>query len=228
VRNAANQGRLTVSDATPSPAAPTRSGLIFAGGRATRLGGTNKALLDVDGQRIIDRILAALAPLVDECVVLANDPALEGLPNVRLVFDPTPHAGVLRALAAGLTSARGELCLAVACDMPFVSTALFRHQLELLEASQVDVVIPRTDEFLEPMHAVYRRATVLHAIDAAIARGQQRMNSYFADVQVAELPEADWAVYAPGGEAFFNVNTPADLEAARALARSRKAPDAPR
>jgi len=83
-----------------------RSALIFAGGRASRLGGVNKALLEVGGSTIVARILAALGPLVDERVLLTNDAALAELEDVSLVFDPTPHAGVLPALAAGLGSVK--------------------------------------------------------------------------------------------------------------------------
>jgi molybdopterin-guanine dinucleotide biosynthesis protein A len=194
-----------------------RSALIFAGGRASRLGGVNKALLEVGGSTIVARILAALGPLVDERVLLANDATLAELEDVSLVFDPTPHAGVLPALAAGLASATGELCLAVACDMPFVSRELFAHLLGVQRLSDADVVIPRTAGYLEPMHAVYRREPVLQAIRAVLARGEQRMISYFSDVQVREVGEDEWRVADPSGTAFFNVNTPDDLNEARRI-----------
>ncbi|MBV9172221.1 MAG: molybdenum cofactor guanylyltransferase, partial [Chloroflexi bacterium] len=187
-----------------------RSGLIFAGGRATRLGGVNKALLEIGGRRIIDRILHALEPLVSESVLLTNDDSLRHFGSARLVFDPEPHAGVLPALLAGLDAAQGEMCLAVACDMPFVSRPLFEHMLGL----DADVVIPRTEHGLEPMHAVYRRSTVKAAIEAALARGDRRMISYFSDVTVREVAQEEWAAVDPAGYAFFNVNTPADREEA--------------
>jgi molybdopterin-guanine dinucleotide biosynthesis protein A len=196
-----------------------RSGLIFAGGRATRLGGANKALLEVGGTPIVVRIVNALRPLVDEHVVLANDAALGAtLPEVRLVYDPQPHAGVLPALAAGLEAAQGEVCLAVACDMPFVSGAVFELLLEVQQREDVDVVIPRTAGNLEPMHAVYRREPVLRAIRAALARGEQRMISYFGSVRVREVGEAEWQPVCPDGRAFFNINTAEDLSDAARLA----------
>jgi molybdopterin-guanine dinucleotide biosynthesis protein A len=212
--SAASAGR---ASAEP-PETSTRSALIFAGGRATRLGGVNKALLEVGEQPIVARILAALEPLADERVLLTNDAALGHLDNVRLVYDPNPHAGVLPALAAGLEAAGGEICLAVACDMPFVSAALFGELLTLQEQTDADVVIPRSAGFLEPMHAVYRREPVLKAIRAALLRGDQRMISYFADVGVREVEEAEWQMIDPAGIAFFNVNTPEDLAEARRLA----------
>src|SRR5207302_10844177 len=132
----------------------------------------------------LDRILRTLQPLVDENVLLANDATLAQLQNVKVVYDPLPHAGVLPALAAGLEAAAGDVCLAVACDMPFVSGTLFIHLLEVQQRQNADVVIPRSSGFVEPMHAVYRRAPVLKAIQSALDRGEQRMISYFADVRV--------------------------------------------
>jgi molybdopterin-guanine dinucleotide biosynthesis protein A len=159
--------------------------------------------------------------LADERVLLTNDASLAHLAGTRLVYDPRPHAGVLPALAAGLASTAAEVCLTVACDMPFVSRRLFEHLLDLLTTERADVVIPRTAGFLEPMHAVYRRETVLDAIRAALARGEQRMISYFGDVRVREVAEDEWHAWDPSGAAFFNVNTPEDLEQARRLATSR-------
>jgi molybdopterin-guanine dinucleotide biosynthesis protein A len=161
------------------------------------------------------RIARVLRTLVDELVVLANEEGLHDmLPEARVVLDSEPHAGVLPALAAGLSAARGERCLAVACDMPFVSRPLFELMLRL----DADVVIPRTEGYLEPMHAVYRRASVLLAIEAALARGEQRMISYFADVRVREVDDEEWRPLSPDSRAFFNVNTPEDLRLAQLMA----------
>jgi len=197
------------------------SAIIFAGGRATRLGGVNKALLDVGGRLIIDRIVDAVGPLAAELLLLANDRALADLADragLRLVLDPDPHAGVLPALAAALALATGDVCLAVACDMPFVSRPLFERLLAVQQEQSADVVIPRTAEHLEPMHAVYRRTPALAAIRAALARGDQRMVSYFQDVRVVQLPEAEARTVEPDLRPFFNVNTPTDLAQAQRLA----------
>jgi molybdopterin-guanine dinucleotide biosynthesis protein A len=150
-------------------------------------------------------------------VLLTNDTALEGSADLRLVFDAVPHAGVLPALEAGLGAATGDVCLAVACDMPFVSGRLFEHLLSVHVETDSDVVIPRTAGYLEPMHAVYRRAAVAAAIRAALERGDQRMTSYFRDVRVREVQEGEWRQVDPDGLAFFNVNTPDDLAEARRL-----------
>jgi molybdopterin-guanine dinucleotide biosynthesis protein A len=158
--------------------------------------------------------------LADETVLLTNDDALSDVRGLRLVFDATPHAGVLPALAAGLAEASGDVCLSIACDMPFASSDLFEHLLGLQAETGADVVIPRTAGYLEPMHAVYRRRTVASAIQAALERGEHRMISYFPDVKVREVEEAEWRQVDPRGLAFFNVNTPEELAEARRIAGS--------
>ena len=193
--------------------------VIFAGGRATRLGGANKALLEVGGRTILRRILDELGPLAGERIAVAQDAELTvHAADLQVAIDPAPHAGVLPALAGGLAAATGDVCLAVACDMPFVSAGLFAHLLEVLEGEGVDVVIPHDDEGLQPLHAVYRRGPVLAAVRAALARGEQRMVSYFRDVHVREVPTEELRAYSPDLRAFLNVNTPAELERARLLA----------
>ncbi len=191
--------------------------VVFAGGRATRLGGVNKALVQVGGRPILERILDSLGPLATERVVLTNDRALEALPGLRLVLDAEPHAGVLPALANGLAAATCELCLVVACDMPFVSRPVFQRLLALQRESGADVVIPRTADYLEPMHAVYRRSTALAAIRKALERGDNRMISYFGDVTVREVSEGEVRDLDSELLTFVNVNTPEELTRANAI-----------
>ncbi len=197
------------------------SALIFAGGRATRLGGIDKALLTLGGRTIVDRVLDALDPLVDERLALTNDRSLADPPGLRLVPDADPHAGVLRALAGGLEAASGELCLVAACDMPFVSRPVFELLLETQAARDADVVIPRVSGRLQPMHAVYRRPPVLGAVGDAIARGQQRLTGYLDALRVVEVSDDVLRAIDPDLRAFFNLNTPDDLVEAERLASAR-------
>jgi molybdenum cofactor guanylyltransferase len=195
---------------------PDVTAVIFAGGLGTRLGGVKKALLEVGGTPIIGRILDVVRPISTEIVVVDNDDALANLPGIRVVPDSETRAGVLVALHSGLTAARGDLCIALACDMPFVSRALLQWMLE--QAGEHDVVIPKTEGQLDPLHAVYRRQPCLDAIGRALGRGEKRMISYFGDVRVREIGEAELRAIDPALRSLFNVNTPEDLALANGLA----------
>jgi molybdopterin-guanine dinucleotide biosynthesis protein A len=189
--------------------------IIFAGGLGTRLGGVKKALLDVGDKPIIERILEAVAPLSTNVIVVDNDDSLAHLSGVRVVPDSETRAGVLTALHSGLTAADGELCIVVACDMPFLSESLLRRLVDL--AMDFDVVIPVTGGQMEPMHAVYRREPCLGAIGDALARNEKRMISYLSAVRVREVFEDELRVLDPELRSFFNVNTPEDLDWARSI-----------
>jgi molybdopterin-guanine dinucleotide biosynthesis protein A len=190
--------------------------IVFAGGMGTRLGGVKKATIDVGGRPVIERVLEATRPLGREIILVDNDDSLATLPGVRIVPDSETRAGVLVALASGLSAATSELCLVVGCDMPFLSQTLLRWLLEL--SPGFVVVLPVNEGFMDPMHAVYRREPVLGAVERAIARGDKRMTSYLPDVRVREVGPDELRARDPELRSFFNINTPEDLERARALA----------
>jgi molybdopterin-guanine dinucleotide biosynthesis protein A len=192
--------------------------IIFAGGLGTRLGGVKKALLEVGGRSIVERTLDVVRPLSAALIVVDNDDSLAHLPGIRIVPDVEMRAGVLTALYSGLLAAETELCLVVACDMPFLNPALLRWLVE--QAAGFDVVLPVVDGQMDPMHAVYRREACLGAIGRALARGEKRMISYLGDVRVRQVAEAELRQHDPELRSLFNVNTPESLEEARAMARA--------
>lgn len=203
---------------SPRPQAHKISLLILAGGRATRLGGVRKASLEVGGRSILERIVAALGPLADEHLVLVDDDQPLGTPDgLRQLVDPQPHAGVLPALLHGLSAATGDICLIVASDMPFVSRAAFEYLLARQEQEQVDVVVPRVDGILQPMHAVVRRQATLDALRTALVSGEQRLFRVLASMQCREVDADELRRVDPDLRTLFNVNTAADLASAQVI-----------
>ena len=188
--------------------------VVLAGGMGTRLGGVNKALLEIGGRRAIDRLLDALRPLGVPIVIVSNDDGLMGLPDVRVVPDVEPGAGALVGLYSGLREVRTPLATATACDMPFVSTVVLRELLAL--ASDADVVVPVIRGQPEPLHAVYRPSCV-PAIERALAAGQKRLISFYEQVRVRKVDEAELRHWDPDLRSFLNINRPEDLERARAV-----------
>ena len=192
------------------------TGLILAGGASSRMG-RNKALIDLDGEPLVARVAAALAPVSDERLIVANDPAPYRFLGLPIVPDIEPGYGPLMGLYSGLKAASGELALLVAVDMPFLSPDFLRYLLSL--APGYDVVIPEAQGRLHPLCAVYRRATCLPAVEAAIARGQRRLIAFHPQVRVRRVPEEALRRVSPDLRALINVNTPEELARARKLFR---------
>jgi molybdopterin-guanine dinucleotide biosynthesis protein A len=191
------------------------TGVIQAGGKSTRMGGRPKALLELGGRRIIERVLDAVAPVVDDVLIVTNTPDLYAFLGLPMVPDAWPEHGSLGGLCTGLAAAPGAAAFTVACDMPFLHPEIIR--LVVARAGEADVVIPRVDGQYEPMHAVYGKAC-LGPMEARLRAGQLKIIGFFADVRVLEIDAAAVARHRAPGTAFMNVNTPDELARARVLA----------
>jgi molybdopterin-guanine dinucleotide biosynthesis protein A len=201
-------------DAMPPPT-PRVSVVVLAGGQSSRFG-SDKAFLPVQGQPLIVRMVNKLAVLSDDLIIVTNDPAFYGLLALpaRLVPDEKPGQGALMGLYSGLKAAHYAYALAVACDMPFLSLALLRYMLSL--AGDADVVIPRVDGFLEPLHAIYSKVC-LPAMARLLSQGQHQIIAFFQEVRVRRVENGEIDAYDPGHLSFLNVNTPADWESVQEL-----------
>jgi molybdopterin-guanine dinucleotide biosynthesis protein A len=179
------------------------------------MGGQPKALLELGGSRIIERVLDAIRPVVDDVLVVTNTPELYAFLGLPMVADAYPDHGSLGGIYSGLAAAPGDVAFTVACDMPFVHPEVAR--LVVARAGEADVVVPRVRDQLETLHAAYARPCLPH-IEARLRAGRLKIVGFFEDVRVIEIPEAEVARWRAPDVAFMNVNTPEELARARALA----------
>lgn len=181
--------------------------------------GEDKALKPFLGRPLIQRVIERMSPIADEIIVTTNRPADYEFLNLRLVSDLKPDRGSLGGFYTAVASASQPLVAVVACDMPFASTMLLETGTSLLVKEEADVVIAKTDEGYEPFHAVYRRATCLPAIEAAIEADKWKVIAWFPQVKVRELSPDEVRACDPSGLCFWNVNTPEEFEKAEQIAR---------
>lgn len=190
---------------------------IQAGGESRRMG-RDKALMPFLGRPLILQVMERLAAFADEVIITTNQPADYTFLGLPLFADLQPGRGALGGLYTAINAAKHPLVAVVACDMPFASRALFEYERDLLVESGADVVISSTAEGLEPLHAVYRRATCLPAIQDALAAGEWKLIAWFPNVKVRTLTPEETARHDPQGLAFLNLNTPEDFRQAERLA----------
>lgn len=191
---------------------------IQAGGGSRRMG-ADKALRPFLGRPLIARLAERLAGLADELLVTANRPQEYAFVGLPVHPDLRPGRGALGGLHTALTVAAHPLVAAVACDLPFLSPDLLRRQRDLLESEQADVVVPAGPDGLEPLHALYRRATCLPLVESALDADQWKMTAWFERARVRVLAPDEWQAFDPRGVLFFNCNTPDEFARAEALAR---------
>jgi len=98
--------------------------------------------------------------------------------------------------------------------MPFLTPEVVR--LVVARAGEADVVIPRTGDQLETLHASYAKRCLPH-IEERLRSGRLKIVGFFDAVRVLEIPEASVRSLADPAVVFMNVNTPDELERAREL-----------
>ncbi len=194
------------------------SAVVLAGGRATRLGGINKARMEIGGLPLLDRVVAALRPLASQIVVVGHLAGDDPPPGVELLPDALDEHSTLVGIYTGLRAARNEVALVVGCDMPFLSTPLL-ERIALL-SDGYDLAVPLVGGHLEALHAAYRRSC-LPVMEEAIRRQQLKIIDFYPDVKLRKVREEEMRELDPEFRSFFNINTPADLERARSLAAPR-------
>jgi molybdenum cofactor guanylyltransferase len=186
----------------------TVAGLLLTGGASRRMG-TDKALLEVDGLRLVDRAAALLAAVTDPVVEVG--PGWSDLPAVR--EDP-PGSGPLAAVSAGAAALRraghdGPVVV-LAVDMPRVSVELLRL---LAERGGPATAVPRADGHPQPLCARYG-PDALAAVDRLLAAGGRSLRALLeamdARGDVGWVEPEEWERVAEP-VALADVDTPDDL-----------------
>ena len=194
--------------------------VIQAGGASSRMG-EDKALKIFLGKPLIQRVIERMIPIADEIIVTTNRPAEYTFLNYRLIPDLKPGRGALGGLYTAIASAAHPLVAVVACDMPFASQMFFEGARRLMVKEEADVVIAKTDEGYEPLHALYRRETCLPAIESAIDADQWKVIAWFPQVKVRTLTHDETSSFDPSRLCFWNLNTPEEFAEAERCANEQ-------
>jgi molybdopterin-guanine dinucleotide biosynthesis protein A len=184
---------------------PTACG-ILAGGASSRMG-RNKALLPFRGRPLLHHLLDVLKPLFSEILLSANDPAPYSAFGLRVVPDLFAERSSLAGVHALLKAATAPRVFVVACDLPFLNPDLIRKLLS--NPGDFDVIIPESDEGLEPLHAIYSQ-NCIPAIEQAAADGHWKMTGFHRGLWVDTVPVFDEEWLVEGRSPFTNANTPED------------------
>jgi molybdenum cofactor guanylyltransferase len=198
------------------------SAVILAGGESKRLKGQNKALMEVGGRRVMDRLMSVLAPRFSEIILVTNEPLRYLEWDLIIVTDHFDQRSSLTGIHAGLFTASNPHVLVTACDMPFVQASMIELLLGAL-APHLDVIIPKTALGFEPMMAIYSKRC-LKPMEAALRKRQYQIQKFFPQVRTLRIEEPDLRRCDAELISFYNLNAPGDLDEAERRLR-RLSPD---
>lgn len=183
--------------------------VILAGGKGERLGGVNKALLEIGGRRLLDRARGAVAGCTPILLSVGATPidadGLRSIPDL-----PGDHGGPLAGVAAAVEALRGtgvEALLSLAVDTPFFPHDFRARALPLLE--RVDAVIGCYGDQDYPTNGLWRVAAIRSLPDelrtGSAPHSLKRLAANLGAVRLDYRRLVD-------EDPFANANTPQDIE----------------
>ena len=192
----------------------TLLGVILAGGQARRIGGGDKALLDLGGRPLLERVIARLAPQVGGVALNANgDPERFKAFDLPVIADTIagfqgPLAGVLTGLIWAKSQGASHI-VTVAADTPFFPGDLTARLVEAAKSEGTPIALAATrgdDKLLRhPTFGLWPVA-LLDDLALALTAGTRKVVAW------SDQHGAASALFETGEvDPFFNVKTPQDL-----------------
>lgn len=180
--------------------------------------GNDKASEAIGGRSLLEQVVASLRFLNSEIIIVTSGerPVSEELehPKPRILTDIIPGKGPLGGIYTGLTFSTKEHNLVVGSDMPFLNQAFLEHLIAVSRG--YDITVPRVGKLVEPLHAVYSRRC-LAPMRELIRENRLSILELFKEVRVRYVEAEEMERFDPEHRSLFNINTKADLEAARKL-----------
>lgn len=181
---------------------PLFSLLILAGGRATRMNGADKGLVQWRAQPLIAHVLERLPS--DDVVISCNRNFAAYERYGRVVTDLNgDFAGPLAGMAAGLPLCKHEWVLVVACDMPCLPADLAQKLWQMLDDRQ-RIVVAHDGEHLQPLCLLLHRSLAQDIADG-VTNGQAAVHKWIKS-------HAHTIAVFNDQDAFRNINTLEELE----------------
>lgn len=188
--------------------------VILAGGANSRMG-KNKALLELNNQKIIEIMVGKLKAIFQKNVyIVTNFPeTYDFLTEVRFVPDlvTTRNKNSLLGLYSGLLQIPTEQGFFLPCDMPFINEALINHMINIAEG--YDVVVPKIDEYYQPLHGIYHKNCLI-PMKELIDQEQYKIIRFYSKVRVRTVEKEEIHRFDPQEISFFNINKKEEYERA--------------
>jgi molybdenum cofactor guanylyltransferase len=184
-------------------------GAIIAGGKSSRMGGQEKAFLELGGQTLISHIVQRLAPQVDEIIINANGEAarfqLTGLAVVadQIASGGTPLAG-LEAVLSHATEYGFDAVISVPSDTPFLPHDFVAR----LSGPNAAIAVSAGQEHY--LTGFWPSSLAADLRDEITQKGLRRMQDW---VRICGARKVEWD--AAPFDPFFNINTREDLALAK-------------
>lgn len=179
--------------------------LLLCGGRSRRMG-TTKALLEIDGERLLDRVARAGEGFAQR-ILSANDPDIPVPPGFRRCADVYPGCGPMAGIHAALVHSDCDAMVVAPCDAPYYCRELAQYLAEAYDPHWDAVVLRDQSGEIQPLCGLYTRSAV-PLLESHLQQGKLRLKPML-ELMATRCMELPPALHE---RVFLNLNTPQDLE----------------
>lgn len=163
--------------------------ILVAGGRSSRMAGTDKLLLELDGRSLLERAVSAVTNAGCRTVTVVGPPRTfpaEGAAALTFVREDPPFAGPVAAIAAGLVVGTADWVLVLATDLPGIDAGveLLVTAVDHDPESSAHIVVDRSGQ-AQWLLSIVRREVLVRSI-AGLAPQNASMRELFAGIDAAE------------------------------------------
>lgn len=147
-------------------------GLILAGGKSSRMGGSHKGFLTYEDNSFMERLIGEMGKIADRIWVSYGTKIYMKYAGCRIVTDEYPECGPIGGIHAGLKACESNAMMVAACDMPFLKAEFFTYLSE--ELKDYDGVVPVIAGKKHPLAAIYKK-DILPVLEEQIKNGNYRL-----------------------------------------------------
>ena len=182
--------------------------VVLAGGRARRMGGEDKGLVEVAGRPMVAHTIDALRPQCAEVIVNANRNAgaYRTATGCRVIADTVGgFAGPLAGMASALEASATPLLLTAPCDSPLVTEELGPRLHAAMASHEAEIAVAHDGERMQPVFALLARE-LLSDLLAFLRAGERKIDAWYATRHAVTADFSDIL------DTFLNVNTPQERD----------------
>lgn len=181
------------------------SWVILAGGQATRMGGKDKGLVELNGTPLIELVQNKLAAQTQSIVINANRNSEYYQKYAPVICDQfTGYPGPLGGIHAGLLHASTDWVGFVPCDSPLISDDLV-VRFEQAIKPELDILVAHDGDHLQPVFTLFHKR-VLDKLEAFLQRGDRKI------ILLYDECHTQYVDFSHDKSCFINLNTPQELE----------------
>lgn len=183
------------------------NGYILAGGKSSRMG-IDKGLMLLEGKAIIQYVMEQLEPMVNELVIVSNNPEYEKF-GLKVIPDRIKDIGPAGGIHSALTHTNTSRCFIVSCDIPFVTTRAIHFIRQQSENYQI--ALPVYKGKIQTLLGVYSKSCLLvwqRLINEGIFKLQDLILHFKLNLMEVENNDIF------NERMFFNINDRNEFEAA--------------